>query len=703
MIGLILSLTSRADTLKIASVAAPAINCLFSTNCLISPEKEWAEDFVWLYNSGTGRLQSRVWLGRAGTPAAGLYAYLYRVDLASMSGESGCVSTMSVPAPSSAVPMDFNADGTNEHVFVITQGGVGSIAPLSALADSGKIWISFGSTFMSMTGVCPGESSFWVGFVSTKPPALAKANLELLAVEPWVAVSAYAPGALVFGFPTKPVGVVEMISLSNLLSILNLPAQGGGFEVDLGESQGWQNAFSDMQVGRSQEYAITMTGRGILGGATGPEPFSGTASLWVSNGLLYTSADFSRAGISTLVLEYRSGDGSLVGVQEIPTEPLPQGCPLPLCEPGTTNIPMVCSNEFLALNGEPAACWTVCRDLCTIDPYCQLAAHEPIKTICLLGKSPLVGPVQAITNVSLLLAGLDSVSSSAQLLRSTSGWHKAEGEVLLRGTRLGVECRTASIADRCGMTSASFPANVISYGLGQWLPWWSNFFSVPIEIDLNVLGTTSAGLEQQLATIAFSQTRGGVAFSADFNPLGSTSFDAVVYQGRGEVGRYAQPRSISVSEGPEQFTFARPGFTTYVPPNPIILLNWSSPVTFRADGEADLTGDTILLMPRQPTAKVQFADAITMQVRGISGFPLAGFHALPTVQSRFQDFSLRNGFMDWRSDTLPGASYFFEMTQDLSGSPSWQTLDQFVGNGFSRSFRWPIARGSQGFFRLRLE
>jgi len=73
------TVAANAAPLKIANVAAPAINCVFSTSCSVRV-KDTKEDFT-LSNGGKGVLQTRTFKGADGSPAEGLLAYEYRLDL----------------------------------------------------------------------------------------------------------------------------------------------------------------------------------------------------------------------------------------------------------------------------------------------------------------------------------------------------------------------------------------------------------------------------------------------------------------------------------------------------------------------------------------------------------------------------------------------------------------------------------------------
>ena len=72
-------LAVSAVPLKVVNVSAPAINCVFNTPCTIMVNDK--KDNVTLSAGGTGFLQSRTFKGFPGSPANGLFAYEYRLDL----------------------------------------------------------------------------------------------------------------------------------------------------------------------------------------------------------------------------------------------------------------------------------------------------------------------------------------------------------------------------------------------------------------------------------------------------------------------------------------------------------------------------------------------------------------------------------------------------------------------------------------------
>ncbi|MCC5907320.1 MAG: DUF285 domain-containing protein [Balneolaceae bacterium] len=153
-------------SLRIVEVSFPQINCFFDPSCTII-----VDDFTDAiqppgYSPG-GFLQSRNFpQGVSDALGEGLYAYLYRVDLTTVRGRAICVKTLSVDF-GPVEQLDYNGDGTLDHVFVGTEGGLGSVVPESAEQEGSLITFTFEGQ-----GVCPGrgrtdgETSYFFGLAS---------------------------------------------------------------------------------------------------------------------------------------------------------------------------------------------------------------------------------------------------------------------------------------------------------------------------------------------------------------------------------------------------------------------------------------------------------------------------------------------------------------------------------------------------------
>lgn len=159
------------SVLSFVQVSAPDINCIFDVDCKITVN-DLGSNFTPPAATGDAFLQSRLWpKGEAGTKGAGLYAYLYRIDMRNAVGLSAkaCVFEMRIDF-GPIVALDYNGDGSVEQGFVVTKGGIGNVKPTSMQQVGPTIIIRFQDP-----PVCDGsnkgngDSSFFFGFASKLP------------------------------------------------------------------------------------------------------------------------------------------------------------------------------------------------------------------------------------------------------------------------------------------------------------------------------------------------------------------------------------------------------------------------------------------------------------------------------------------------------------------------------------------------------
>src|SRR2546430_4328227 len=85
-------LQARAQSLIIAEVEAPAINCVFHPACAFTVDD--SASFIplpYLVAPNTAFLQSRTFSGEPGTLAAGKAGYVYRISLTQAAGTADCL------------------------------------------------------------------------------------------------------------------------------------------------------------------------------------------------------------------------------------------------------------------------------------------------------------------------------------------------------------------------------------------------------------------------------------------------------------------------------------------------------------------------------------------------------------------------------------------------------------------------------------
>ena len=174
LIGLLFALVPaiEAAPLRVVDVGAPAINCVFTTAspCAIRVNDTSAE--VTLSGGGTGRLQTRTFKGLAGSPADGLFAYEYRLNLTDAVRATNvvCIDWMSISFGPVVNKLDYDRDQKPDQVFVVTTGGVGTIGLASAVQTADTIRFKFNKAVCEGSAPGKGDSSFFWGLVSKSPP-----------------------------------------------------------------------------------------------------------------------------------------------------------------------------------------------------------------------------------------------------------------------------------------------------------------------------------------------------------------------------------------------------------------------------------------------------------------------------------------------------------------------------------------------------
>jgi hypothetical protein len=167
-----------AAPLRVVNVSAPAINCVFSTPCTITVSD--TTDNILMSTGGTGVLKSRTFKGLPGSPADGLFAFEYLLDLRNAVGATAvsCIDSMTISFGPVVSTLDYNIDRKPDQVFVIRGGGIGTIGIASAVQSGNNIKFNFTSPICEGGAPGKGDSSFFWGLVSRNPPKLADAALH---------------------------------------------------------------------------------------------------------------------------------------------------------------------------------------------------------------------------------------------------------------------------------------------------------------------------------------------------------------------------------------------------------------------------------------------------------------------------------------------------------------------------------------------
>lgn len=168
---------ARSEPLSIINIGASALNCVYDTACGFVV----ADTVAPIQISGIGGrvvVQTRTFTGSAGSPAAAMTGYGYRVNLTGAVG-SRCVSALKLPFTSiSKIP--YIPDGPYADVFVVATGDLGSIGLASADKAGDTITFTFSKRICADPNPGNGESSLFFGLTSSEPPRPAMAQVDVL-------------------------------------------------------------------------------------------------------------------------------------------------------------------------------------------------------------------------------------------------------------------------------------------------------------------------------------------------------------------------------------------------------------------------------------------------------------------------------------------------------------------------------------------
>lgn len=174
---------AHAASLSVVNVAAPAVNCVFDATCKIVVNDSTGSLQFTAYGANAF-VQSRTYAGKAGTPGAGTTAYEYRIAL-DKAAFTECVAGVTMDfGPVKALPYPNHPPA---HVFVTTQGGLGTVGIKSAEQDGNFI------TFTFDTYLCPGQSTYFFGLAATGAPKTSTATMFAIGAPPFTQTAARVP------------------------------------------------------------------------------------------------------------------------------------------------------------------------------------------------------------------------------------------------------------------------------------------------------------------------------------------------------------------------------------------------------------------------------------------------------------------------------------------------------------------------------
>ena len=185
-------LQARAQSLIIAEVEAPAINCVFHPLCAFTVDD--SASFIplpYLVAPNTAFLQSRTFSGAPGTPAAGRAGYMYRISLTQAGGSADCLGGLVLnfgPALKLPYAPDKLAD-----VFVITSGGLGSIGLKSAERFGEVIVFDLAKPLCLEGGPHLANTTFFFGLAADTPAMATSAQIFSSGNPPLYSVDARVP------------------------------------------------------------------------------------------------------------------------------------------------------------------------------------------------------------------------------------------------------------------------------------------------------------------------------------------------------------------------------------------------------------------------------------------------------------------------------------------------------------------------------
>jgi hypothetical protein len=181
-----------AKPLKIVTVSAPAINCVFNPTCKLTvTDSSGNLDMPLLATPGTAWLQSRTFAGEPGTPGAGLTGYEYRLSMTQAAGFSDCVLGLVLDfGPVTQLPY---TPGSLSDIYVVTGGGVGTVGLKSADQEGTIITFEFDKPVCVPPAPSNTATTFFFGLASSKPPKAIGAGMFAVGKPPHYTVDARAP------------------------------------------------------------------------------------------------------------------------------------------------------------------------------------------------------------------------------------------------------------------------------------------------------------------------------------------------------------------------------------------------------------------------------------------------------------------------------------------------------------------------------
>jgi len=187
---------ATAGQLSVVTVSAPAVNCVFETDCTVTVTDSVGKIPLPNLTSGEARLQTRTFPGKPPAPAGGKTGYEYRVDLttAVTNIDFSCVTDLAVDF-GPVTKLQYNNVPPTDDVYVVTHGGLGKIGILTAEQNGSLITFTFSQPVCAGQSPNAGNSTFFFGLTSAFGPHAITAKVGVPGLLP-VDVSARGPNHL---------------------------------------------------------------------------------------------------------------------------------------------------------------------------------------------------------------------------------------------------------------------------------------------------------------------------------------------------------------------------------------------------------------------------------------------------------------------------------------------------------------------------
>src|SRR5438045_3129793 len=164
----VLPSAAQAQVLKVVEVGAPAMNCVFQTDCNSPVSDTVGNILLPTLSPGTAWLQSRTFAGEAGAPGVGTTGYEYRISMTQAAGMSDCVIGFTLNfGPHKPLPYKNNQ---NADVYVVTTGGLGTISLSKAERFGDVIEFTLGKPLCVSGPASIANTTFFIGLAAAAAP-----------------------------------------------------------------------------------------------------------------------------------------------------------------------------------------------------------------------------------------------------------------------------------------------------------------------------------------------------------------------------------------------------------------------------------------------------------------------------------------------------------------------------------------------------